>query len=127
MPFLSVLQPIEPTERHAHSPTHIHRWAFEKYKTQIKTKNTKLKSVKRGRVIFKFDDVGPRPSGLKGCAIRRSRANAVLMCRIRSPIRVSLVGRIMAREARRAPANSLERAGTVFCVSEKSGSSFEKN
>ena len=52
-----------------------------KHKTQIKTQNTKLKSVKRGctggGAIFKFDDVGPRPSGLKGCAIRRSRANAV--------------------------------------------------
>ena len=52
-----------------------------KHKTQIKTQNTKLKSLMRGRTgggaIFKFDDVGPRPSGLKGCAIRRSRANAV--------------------------------------------------
>ena len=82
MPFGSVLAAIEATERLAHSPTpHIHRWALAKHKRQIKTQNTKLKSVKRGSTgevtIFKFDDVGPRPSGLKGCAIRRSRANAV--------------------------------------------------
>ena len=48
------------------------------------------------------------------------------MCRIQSPNRESLVGRQMAREARRAPTNSLERAGIVFCVFEKSGGSFEK-
>ena len=82
MPFGSVLEATEATERSAHSPTpHLHRWALAKHKTQIKTQNTKLKSVKRGRTgkgaIFKLDDVGPRPSGLKGCAIRRSRANAV--------------------------------------------------
>jgi hypothetical protein len=28
--------------------------------------------------IFKFEDVGPRPGELKGCAIRRSRGIAVL-------------------------------------------------
>jgi hypothetical protein len=28
--------------------------------------------------IFKFEDDGPRPSGLKGCAIRRSRGIAEL-------------------------------------------------
>ena len=82
MPFGSVLEAIEATERHAHSPTpHIHRRALAKHKSQIKTLNTKLKSVMRGRTrdgaIFKFDDVGPRPSGLKGCTIRRSRANAM--------------------------------------------------
>ena len=49
------------------------------------------------------------------------------MCRIRSPKRVSLVGRAMAREARRAPANSLEGAGTVLCVFERSGGFFEKS
>ena len=42
-------------------------------------------------------------------------------CRTWSPKRVSLVGRAMARKARRAPANRLERAGTVYWVCEKSG------
>ena len=80
--FESVLAAIEATERRAHLQTpHNHRWALAKHKTQTKTLNTKLKSVKRGRMgggaIFMFDDVGPRPSGLNGCAIRRSRAKAM--------------------------------------------------
>jgi hypothetical protein len=48
----------------------------------VETQNTKIKimtSVTPGTgAIFKFQDGGPRPGGLKGCAIRRSRGIAVL-------------------------------------------------
>jgi hypothetical protein len=48
----------------------------------VETQNTKIKimtSVTPGTgAIFKFQDGGPRPGGLKGCAIRRSCGIAVL-------------------------------------------------
>ena len=94
--------------------------ALAKHKAQIKTQNTNLKSVIRGctgdGAIFKIDDVGQRPSGLKGaqftCPVPMP-CRSKLRRRIWSPKHVANIGRPLASKARRAPAKRLEGAGTV--------------
>ena len=79
----------------------IHR-STKKIKTICETQII-LRLICETQIILKY------LLSMNGCAIRRSRANAVQECRIRSPKRVSDIGRSMAREARRMPAKRLEQ------------------
>ena len=91
------------------------RWKNKNYLRNTDNFKANLRNTDHFKVITPDERLRDSPVPCQCRAWGRRR------CRTWSPKRVSLVGRAMARKARRAPANRLERAGTVYWVCEKSG------